>query len=275
MWGVMQNMLMRGVGDRLYTEKQLAAWILWEETTPRGPLSRIELTGLVTVDGVPRQIADMTLAELIRCADEIVTAPRFELAKRRAEVIQANNASRGDPDSPWYYVYCADDHATEGERSAAIKREAAEGKDLLMFCGHGDPGGWCGTLTNWVGTGSEIDPMDFGGRNPVVIAFSCHTGFYQAPAQTDAFGSVLNPNPSISEAFLRNGAAVYLGATVPMLYSTMDELMQHKFWTYWSRTDSIGNIMFELKTNVINLGTAWRAFTLYYNLYGDPKYGQR
>ncbi len=274
MWGVMQNMLMRGVDDRLYTEKQLAAWILWEETTPRGPLSRLELLGTVTVDGAPRQVAEMTLAELIRYADEVVTAPRFELAKRRAEAIQAANASRGEPDSPWSYVYCPDNHATEAARSAAIKGEAAEGKDLVVFCGHGDPGGWGGTLTDWVGTGSEIDPLDCGPRNPVVVAFSCYTGFYQSPAQTDALGAVLNPNPSISEAFLRNGAAVYLGATVPMLYSTMDALARDKFWRYWSRREAIGDTLFELKTNVIGLGTAWRDFTLYYNLYGDPKYGQ-
>ncbi len=272
MWGVMKNMLMRD-SDRLFTTKQLAAWLLWEETSPRGPLSA-DVLGSATVGGVSRRLADMTQMEMVDEADVIITNYRLDLAKARAEAIQASNPSRGGISDPWHYIYLADQHTAETARSAAIKGGAA-GKDLVFFCGHGDPGGWCGALTDWIGSGSEIEPIDFGGKNPIVAAFSCYTGYYQQPPQTDPRGTVLNPNPSISEKFLKNGAAVYMGATVPMLYSIMDELMREKFWNHWSSTASIGDILVSLKTEVFGLEDWWQPFNYYFNLYGDPKYGQR
>lgn len=126
-------------------------------------------------------------------ADVIINPYRMNLAKERAEAIQASNPSRGGISDPWHYTYVADLHTAEMERSAAIKRAAATGKDLILFCGHGDPGGWCAALTDWIGSGSEIEPIDFGGTNPIVAAFSCDTGNYRQPPQTDARGTVLSP----------------------------------------------------------------------------------
>jgi hypothetical protein len=273
MWGVMKDTLSRREGDREFTERELAAWLLWEELAPRGPLAGGDL-GFAVIRGARRSLADMTLRELVAEAGIIITGARLNLAKSRAEAIQAANASRGGAYSPWSYVYCAGDHTAEHERSEAIKREAAEGKDLIYFYGHGDPGGWCGALTDWVGSGSEIDPMHFGGRSPIIGAFACDTGNYTAGPQLDA-GRVVNDNPSVSEALFRNGAAVYMGATVPMLYAQMDELVKTKFWRYWSNSGSSGDNLHALKTHLFSLGSSWRPFVYYYNLYGDPKYGRR
>lgn len=273
MWGVMKDTLMRNEWEREFSANELAIWLLWEELAPRGPLTADQL-GSSTIHGVSRRLADMTLLELVSEADTVVTGLRLTLAKNRAEAIQASSESRGGTYSPWSYVYCADSHTFEHERSEAIKREAAEGKDLICFYGHGDPGGWCGALTDWVGTGSEIDMMSFGGRNPIVGAFACDTGNYRQGPQCDSRGTILNGNPSVSEALLSSGAAVYMGATVPMLYAHMDVLVKTKFWEYWSGTSSIGDILHSLKAHLISLDSSWRPFTYYYNLYGDPKYGQ-
>jgi hypothetical protein len=273
MWSVMKDMLMRKDTERIFTTKELTAWLLWEELSPRGPLTADQL-GSSTISGVSHRLAEMTLLELVNQSDVIITNSRLVLAKGRAEAIQAANTSRGGTYSPWSYVYCADSHGFEYERSQAIKREAAEGKDLIFFYGHGDPGGWCAALTDWIGSGSEVDPIDFGGRNPIIGAFACDTGNYRQGPQEEG-DIVVNNNPSISERLLQNGAAVYMGATVPALYAHMNELITTKFWYYWSGTSSIGDILRSLKVNVLSLDDSWNTFAYYYNLYGDPKYGQR
>jgi hypothetical protein len=274
MWGVMKDTLMKKDTEREFTTKELAAWLLWEELSPRGPITPDTL-GSSVIGGVSHRLADMTQLELVAAADTIITGSRLNLAKTRAEAIQASNTSRGGTYSPWSYVYYADGYTAEHERSEAIKRKAAEGNDVIYFYGHGDPGGWCGALTDWIGTGSEVDPMDFGGRNPIMGAFSCLTGYYDGGPQYDSTDHLVKDNPSISEALFRNGAAVYMGATVVMLYSQMDELTSSKLWRYWSSTSSIGDILHSLKVNLISEGEWWYPFVYYYNLYGDPKYGRR
>ncbi|HBQ63629.1 MAG TPA: hypothetical protein DD727_01615, partial [Clostridiales bacterium] len=274
MWDVMKGMLMRSESDRMFTLAELTAWLLWEEASPRGPLSASDL-GSATIGVTTRQLADLSLLEMTSSADTIFSESRLAMAKTRGEAIQAANRSRGGTYPPWSYIYRADRRAMEQARSSDIKRAAARGQDLVCFYGHGDPGGWAGALTDWVGSGSEVGTMNFGGRNPIVMAFACETGNYTIGPHTDpATGTVLNDNPSISECILQNGAAVYLGATEVMSYGQMDELITVKLWRYWSAGESIGDMMHTMKTDLTALGT-WYHFIRYYNLYGDPKYGRR
>lgn len=273
-WMVLKGMMDEKETNRLLTENELAAWLLWEETAPRGRLSQSDL-GSVTIGSVPEAVASLSLLRTISNADRIVDASRMNLAKERAEAIMTAREARGGSNGEWDYVYCADRLSTEQARSTAIKAVTAEGKDIICFNGHGDPGGWCGALTDWDGSGSEIEPISLGGRNPVVMAFSCYTGFYDEGPQYISPGIYRNANPSISEGFLHNGAAVYMGATEMMWSVLANDLLADRFWRYFPGRGNVGDCLYALKYDSVFLGSGWFHFKYYYNLYGDPKYGQR
>jgi len=272
-WIVLKDLIGAGEDDRLLTANELAAWLLWEETAPRGSLSSDDL-GSITLGSVPEPVAGLSLPTMIAHADLIADADRMQHARLRAESIMTERPARGGSNGNWTYTYCADRLATEQARSSAIKAASAAGQDIICFNGHGDPGGWCGALTDWADSGSEIEPISFGGKNPVVIAFSCSTGYYEQEPQYRSPGIISNLNPSISEGFLRSGTAVYLGATESMFTDLSQDLVTGRFWRYFPGPGSVGDSLHALKTDTVVLGAHWFHFKYYFNLYGDPKYGQ-
>jgi hypothetical protein len=251
--------------------RRLAAWLLWERLPPRGFLDPEEL-GYALVQGIRIRLADLSRDSLITLAPIVITDYRLNLAVREAEAIQANSDHRSGTYG-WSYVYVPVSVPPrhrywncEWERSSAIKRNVP-GKDVILFMGHGDPGGWNGTLNEWRNVGSDVEPMSFGGTNPIVVASSCNTGLYN---EHDAEGRPV----CIADGFLRNGAAAYLGSTEVMWYSgEMENLVNEQFWQFWSGTSRIGDVVYSLKRHVLNLGD--REFAYKFNLYGDPKFGGR
>lgn len=251
--------------------KRLAAWLLWERLPPRGFLDPEEL-GYALVQGIRIRLADLTRDSLITLAPIVMTDYRLNLALRQAETIQANSDHRTGTYG-WSYVYVPVSQSPrhpywncEWERSSAIKRNT-RGRDVILFLGHGDPGGWNGTLNEWRDVGSDVEPMSFGGTNPIVVASACNTGLYN---EHDAEGR----NVCIADAFLRNGAAAYLGSTEVMWYGgEMEKLASDQFWRFWSGTSRIGDVVYSLKRHILNLGG--REFANKFNLYGDPKFGGR
>lgn len=272
MWLILKNAARNaGTMEFWFDQDELAAWLLWEESAPRGPFSGPDL-GTIQVDFYRPNVTDLTLQEAVDNATAIAALGHFSLALERAEVIQAENPTRGGTYSPWEYQYIANDYYAEQRRKEAVLAAAAEGQDIICFYGHGDPGGWSGALGDWYGAGSRVaeGEMDLGGRNPIVLAFACDTGNYRSEPQRRY--EDLNPNPSISERFLEHGAGVYLGAVVPMPYWQMDEMVSMLFWEYWSADMSIGEVLRNLKADLF-LDRAWLDFGRYYNLYGDPAFG--
>ncbi len=271
MWLILRN-LTQVTETRLHLSlDEVTAWLLWEESAPRGPFSGSDL-GTIQVDFYRLNVTDLTLREAVDNATAIAALGHLSLAVERAEVIQAENPTRGGTYAPWEYQYLINDYYAEQRRKEAVLVSTAEGQDIICFFGHGDPGGWCGVIGDWPLTASRMEEgePDLGGRNPIVIAFACDTGNYRTVPREGY--EALNPNPSISERFLESGAGAYLGAIIPMPYWQMDEMVSMLFWEYWSADRSIGETLQDLKDDLIR-DPDWIKFIRYFNLYGDPAFG--
>jgi len=230
-----------------YTLKQLAAWMLW---------ARYELS-----DSKKNQALNH-----LSYAKAIIDTTRLNRALELAVDIRRVRVGRGGSNYGWTYTYETSDRICETERANGIK-SLTNNKDLIIFSGHGDPGGWCATLDDWGLSGCPIEPIYFNDTRPIVIGFSCQTGNY-------AFVDTHGLNPSIATAFLKNNAALYFGSTEVFSCSHANELLSNKLWRYWTKRTRFGDTVFELKRwMVLNGGWDW---TLYaFNLYGDPKFGGR
>ena len=199
--------------------------------------------------------------------------PEIQLALRIAEVIQVSRTfecgwdtervkeyARSETYKGTYaYFRTADEigHA----RADSVKANASD-KDVILFLGHGNTGSWGCVLDAWIpATVCDIGGIDFGRSRPVVLAFSCSTGDYSGGLQ------------SIAEAFLRNGAAAYIGSTEVSAADLNEQMTAEIFWNYWSRGSRIGAIFYSFKRDKILEGDCWRLTCYEYNLYGDPKFG--
>jgi len=230
--------------ERRYNATQLAGWLLW---------TRSLLTPGINKDSVLR---DRTYA------GSVITRAMIESALTEAETVQAENDSRGGRYGQTY-SYLADSRAAEQRRCEAIKDSLLPHRDLIVFLGHGDPGGWCGSIAEWPGVAGPVEPISFGRTRPVVMAWSCQTGDYRETGGA----------PSIAKAFFRNRAAVYIGATEPSSTGCNEQMTGREMWRDWTRDSRIGDAFFAAKARKLRDG--WRGYVMMYNLYGDPKFGRR
>ena len=182
-------------------------------------------------------------------------------ALRIAERIQADRRGRGG-DYGWTYTYCRTGDEVL-RRSAQEVKAQTPNKDVILFLGHGGAGSWACVLDDWTTSECPIEPINFGGSSPIVIAFSCLTGNYED-----------EPGKSIARAFLRNGAAVYIGSTEVSSTGHNEEVTREGFWRGWSRSSRIGDAFLDMQRRKIREGGWWRYFVYEYNLYGDPKFGE-
>ncbi|MBM3189736.1 MAG: hypothetical protein FJZ90_13545, partial [Chloroflexi bacterium] len=146
-----------------------------------------------------------------------------------------------------YGLHC-DDRNTVGIRPLMA------GKDLIFFSDHGGSTEWSYTLN----TGHF--PIDFGGSNPLCYAAACSTGYYGTLRE-----------PTISEAFLANGASLYLGSTTSTLNDT-DRALFKPLLKKMGTGKSVGLALAETERD-ITAGGEWLVSVRQYNLYGDPKLG--
>ena len=165
-----------------------------------------------------------------------------------------------------------------GDARAGDVKAGAEGKDIIIWIGHGGPGGWAWVLDDFIGScgpsdlyiggpdDAGISAIDFGGTCPVVFAGSCLTGAYARET-----------GRSIAQAFLRLGAAVYIGNTEVQGVGACQEVALDYFSNYWNRSGiSVGQAMKEMKANMARHRWARRSWDIYeMNTYGDPKFGDR
>jgi hypothetical protein len=181
-------------------------------------------------------------------------------ALRIAERIQNERENRGS-DFGCTYTYFSTSEDVLNHRAQDLKTKMAD-KDIIVFQGHGGPNSWCSVLDDWTTSDCPVEPLSFGRSSPIVIAFSCLTGNY-----------VDVPGQSFARACLRNGAAVYIGATEVSDAALNEDLMEWMFWHGWSRTTSIGDTLYDLRFRMIQECDCWRYLIYEYNLYGDPKFG--
>jgi hypothetical protein len=138
----------------------------------------------------------------------------------------------------------------------------ASGQDIIHLVGHGNP--WsCDDL--WTGDVTDLsDP--FGYANPFVYGSSCLTGRY-------------SDGQSLAEAFLMQGAGVYIGST-EVSYCCTNRNVAKKFYNRWDPGESIGHALKQTKVDVgaydpgrLDRGYMEDMWTAEYHLFGDPKYG--
>ena len=230
--------------ERRYNANQLAAWLLWARRLLPAGIDK-----------------DSALRDRVY-ANTIITGAMVRSALAEAETVQADNDGRGG----WYgqtYEYVVDNAAAERRRCEVIKDSLLPHRDLIVFLGHGDPGGWCAAIADWPGVACPVEPIDFGRARPVIIAWSCQTGDYRE----------IGGAPSIAKAFFKNHAAVYIGATEPSWTGGNEQMTGREMWRDWTRDSRIGDAFFAAKARKLRDG--WRGFVMTYNLYGDPKFGRR
>jgi hypothetical protein len=153
------------------------------------------------------------------------------------------------------------DYASDGDRLHQFEVRLP-GRDVIYYRDHGSPTGW----SSAVDTGDM--PFDLGDAHPFVFACACLTGSYD---DHPVYGG---GNDSMAEAFLENGAGVYIGAT-----ETSPRLVNNdagkEYFNYWTQHHvSTGTALRYVKKELIDEGGDYkRRWVQEYNLYGDPKYG--
>ena len=237
-----------------YTVEQLAVWLLDSEEI---------YWDIWPLEEYPELYTEFTDSEgrQHRWPPAYFGDDEVQQALRIAGRIQADRGGRGG-DYGWTYTYCRTGEEVLRSRAQEVKAQTPD-KDVIIFLGHGGAGSWACVLDDWTTSECPIEPIDFGRSCPVVIAFSCLTGNYED-----------EPGRSIAKAFLRNGAAVYIGSTEVSSTGHNEEVTREGFWRSWTRSSRIGDAFFDMQRRKIREGGNWRYFVYEYNLYGDPKFGE-
>jgi hypothetical protein len=134
--------------------------------------------------------------------------------------------------------------------------------DVIHLAGHGSPASWdvIDTFDVWV----EANP--FGDAKPFVFASTCLSGQYAG-------------HYSLAEAFLWQGAAVYIGAT-EVSTCCANTQCANGFYERWSAGLPVGYAFRNVK-RAVSGSSFWHPgdafykhyWSTVYQLYGDPKYG--
>jgi len=128
-------------------------------------------------------------------------------------------------------------------------------RDVIFLAGHGNASSW-----DVIGINNILEQGNtFGSKNPFIYASSCTTGRY-----VDGL--------CVGEAFLREKAAVFLGATKHGL--STHSAISNKFYYNWDTGESIGLGVKQTKRG-LGGGTSDRYYSAIYHLFGDPKFGTR
>jgi hypothetical protein len=245
-----------------FSVRQLAAWLLDSEGELSLPPESSGFRRATFTDTEGREHCDIGS---VRISDGTFWGydnedEYIQDALRIAEGIQADREGR-DGDYGWTYVYLRTDDEALNRVAEEVKAQTPN-KDVIVFLGHGGPGSWGCVLDDWTTSECPIESIDFGRSCPIVVAFSCLTGNYED-----------EPGMSIARAFLRNGAAVYIGSTEVSSSGAAEESTRETFWRSWTRSSRIGDAFFDFRDRKMCEGGGWRYFVYEYNLYGDPKFG--
>jgi hypothetical protein len=148
------------------------------------------------------------------------------------------------------------DYASDAARLTEFRARALD-KDIIFYRDHGSANCWSRTVC-------EYDfPVDFGDSHPFAFGSACLTGDYEEGGD----------DVSIAEAFLNNGAGVYVGATERSPRSANNSAGLDFFERLTDDTHPLGQAFRETERALDTSNASERLWLLEYNLYGDPKYG--
>jgi hypothetical protein len=148
------------------------------------------------------------------------------------------------------------DYASDAARLTEFRARALD-KDIIFYRDHGSANCWSRTVC-------EYDfPVDFGDSRPFAFGSACSTGDYEEGGD----------DVSIAEAFLNNGAGVYVGATERSPRSANNSAGLDFFERLTGDTHPLGQAFRETERALDTSNASERLWLLEYNLYGDPKYG--
>lgn len=244
-----------------FNVRQLAAWLLDSEGELSLPAVPAGFRRATFIDTEGREHPDLGAVRISNGEFfSYDTSEYTQDALRIAERIQADREGRGG-NYGWTYTYLSTDEEALNRIAQEVKAQTPD-KDVIVFLGHGGPNSWAAVLDDWTTSECPIEPINFGRTRPIVIAFSCLTGNYKD-----------TPGESIARAFLRNGAAVYIGSTEVSSSGAAEESTREVFWRSWTRYSRIGDAFSDFRDRNMRAGGGWRYFAYEYNLYGDPKFG--
>ncbi len=230
------------------------------------------LVGVYNCLGEPGHTVDGALCTRNHPPMDLATL-RTLISKEDAEKVEALRIGiRLSGGAPVIFPYSIHENGCDAlsERGYQIK-EAARGKDIITFAGHGGPGSWASCLDAFIGWCGVTDlytdfpghPLTFSNSAPVISAAACSTGYYE----TTDIGDI-----SICEDLLRRGAAIYMGATITVSDES-DEFHNQLYGLEWTLDRTIGKAFALLKRRLVSENTVWQVYAYHYNLYGDPKFG--
>ena len=137
----------------------------------------------------------------------------------------------------------------EGGNTSNIIDNINDGRSFVVYCGHGDPGGWRDPSFY----GSDINQLNNGNKTPIVYSLACLTGRFQSGS--DCMGEKLLNVPG-------KGAVAFFGASEPSSGGS--------FWF----ADALFRSMFEdfeyTLGDIIVEGYAENPTYFEFNLLGDP-----
>ncbi|MBN2394333.1 MAG: DNRLRE domain-containing protein [Anaerolineae bacterium] len=151
-------------------------------------------------------------------------------------------------------------YATAAEMLADFKLEFAQGQGLVVYRGHGNASYWQDDGDVGFHTG-HIPGFDFNGYHPFVFGLACSTGDYRN-------------SYSMPEAWLRYGAALYIGA-VSTSDRTQNGSAGRAFFNRWGDDSSltIGYAFTDMARDHWGDDSEWRKWIWQYHMFGDPKFG--
>ncbi|RLC94218.1 MAG: hypothetical protein DRI77_11145, partial [Chloroflexi bacterium] len=147
-----------------------------------------------------------------------------------------------------------------------VLADATPNQDVIMYRGHGNAGVW---KKNGEGINVyDVASLDFGSARPFVFALACTTGDYEG-----------NGDYSMADAFLRQGAAVYIGS-VETSSRSRNSNAARGFFNRWDAARSIGDALNDLMRDkwgdsswLWTNSTSWERWIYDYQLFGDPRFG--
>jgi hypothetical protein len=166
-------------------------------------------------------------------------------------------------------------------RSKSVAASQAEGaflnnstdRDIIVYRGHGYTNGEGFAISD----AADVDTDDinglggFGNARPFMFALACSAGDYE---EDDDYG--------IAEASLREGAAVFIGAT-NLSHRYRNNEAARWFFNRFNADRSVGDTFADLLRDKFNEWSAgdevtnftdWGRWAYQYQLYGDPKFGR-
>ncbi|MCA9981969.1 MAG: hypothetical protein KDD89_14095, partial [Anaerolineales bacterium] len=159
------------------------------------------------------------------------------------------------------------DYSNETDLLTALQQNST-GRDWIIYRGHGYRYGFADVGGYAVRT-DTVNTLNLNAR-PVVLALACTTGDYRQNSDGDN---------SIGEAFLANGAAVFVGS-IETSSRDRNSSASRAYFNRWHDGRPVGEILADIMRDTWGDSSwwwpdsmTWERWAYDYHTFGDPKYG--